>query len=119
MLYRFLADIVLTTHFLFALFTVFGGFLVLRWRNLLPVHLVCVFWGVLVQWANWTCPLTPLENYLRGLSGESGYEGGFIEYYVYLVLYPEYLTLELRYLLGASLILVNLLIYGYIFTKKA
>ena len=118
MFYRVLADFVLTTHFLFALFTVFGGFLVLRWRGLWRFHLICVFWGILVQWANWTCPLTPLENYLRGLGGEAGYEAGFVEYYIYLILYPEFLTVELRYILGAILIFVNLLVYGYLLSKN-
>ncbi|HSK71897.1 MAG TPA: DUF2784 domain-containing protein [Pyrinomonadaceae bacterium] len=118
MIYRFLADLVLSAHFLFALFTVLGGLLVLRWRKLMWLHLACVFWGVLIQWANWTCPLTPLENYLREMGGESGYDGGFIEYYVSLILYPEYLTIELRYLLGILLIIVNLFIYFYVFKSK-
>ena len=118
MIYRFLADLVLSAHFLFALFTVLGGLLVLRWRKLMWLHLACVFWGVLIQLANWTCPLTPLESYLREMGGESGYEGGFIEYYVSLILYPEYLTVELRYLLGILLIVVNLFIYFYIFKSK-
>jgi hypothetical protein len=118
MIYRVLADLILVTHFAFAVFTVLGGLLVLRWRGLLLVHLASVFWGVVIQWANWTCPLTPLESYLRERGGESGYSGGFIEHYVSIILYPESLTVELRYVLGIVLIVVNLLVYGYIFLRR-
>ena len=118
MLYRILADLILVIHFAFAAFTVLGGLLVLRWRSLLWIHLICVFWGIVIQWANWTCPLTPLESYLRRTGGEAGYRGGFIEYYVRMILYPENLTIELRYVLGMILIAVNLMIYGYIFFRR-
>ena len=118
MIYRVLADLILVTHFAFAIFTVLGGLLVLRWRSLWWVHLASVFWGVLIQWANWTCPLTPLERYLREMGGEGGYRGGFIEHYVSMILYPENLTIELRYVLGIVLIAVNLMVYGYMFLRK-
>ena len=118
MVYRVLADLILVTHFAFALFTVLGGVLVLRRRRLLWVHLASLLWGVVIQWANWTCPLTPLESRLRQAGGETGYRGGFIEYYVSMILYPESLTVELRYLLGAALIAVNLVVYGYAFLRR-
>ena len=89
MIYRVLADLILVTHFAFAIFTVLGGLLVFRWRSLWWVHLASVFWGVLIQWANWTCPLTPLESYLLRTGGEGGYQGGFIEHYVSMILYQQ------------------------------
>ena len=118
MIYRALADLVLVAHLAFAVFTVLGGLLVLRQRSLLWLHLAAVLWGVAIQWANWTCPLTPLESHLRVMGGDVGYRGGFIEHYVSMVLYPENLTIELRYLLGVVLIAVNLVIYGYLFMRK-
>jgi hypothetical protein len=118
MIYRVLADIVLMTHFAFAAFTVLGGLLVLRRRPLLWAHLASLLWGVVIQWANWTCPLTPLESRLRGAGGQAGYGGGFIEHYVSMVLYPESLTVELRYVLGAALVTVNLVVYGYVFSRR-
>jgi hypothetical protein len=71
-----------------------------------------------VEWANWICPLTPLENFLRKKGGEAGYAGGFIDHYVARFLYPENLTIELRYLLGLALIAANLIIYGYVFLAR-
>ncbi|MBU2537313.1 MAG: DUF2784 domain-containing protein [Proteobacteria bacterium] len=118
MIYRIGADAILLLHLAFTLFTVLGGLLVLRRPSLLWVHLIAVLWGVVIEWADWICPLTPLENALRVRGGEAGYSGGFIEHYVSLVLYPENLTIELRYLLGMGLVAVNLIIYGYIFLMR-
>ncbi|MBU4176913.1 MAG: DUF2784 domain-containing protein [Desulfobulbaceae bacterium] len=115
MIYRIAADCVLLLHLAFTLFAVLGGLLVLRRPSLLWLHLGAVFWGVVIEWADWICPLTPLENFLRKRGGEAGYAGGFIEHYVIRFLYPENLTIELRYLLGLGLVAVNLIIYGYIF----
>ena len=111
--YRILAELVLAFHFGFVLFAALGGLLVLRRRALLWPHLAAVLWGVLVQCANWTCPLTPLENRLRSMGGGAGYEGGFVEHYVRAVLYPERLTYSFRFTLGVLLVVINLFVYSY------
>jgi hypothetical protein len=118
MRYRVLADLVLVAHFAFAAFTALGGLLVLRRRSLLWVHLASLCWGVVIQCANLTCPLTPLENYLRARGGEGGYRGGFVEHYVRMILYPEHLTVELRYVLAVVLVALNLPVYGYILFRR-
>jgi hypothetical protein len=118
MIYRLLADFVFITHFAFVVFAVFGGLLVLRYRKMLPWHLAALCWGVVVQWANWICPLTPLENYFRQLGGEAGYSAGFIEHFVIGVLYPENLTLELRYVLGGVLLTINIAVYTYVILSR-
>jgi hypothetical protein len=118
MLYRLLADAVLIAHLAFVIFVLFGGVLVSRYPHLLRIHLPALFWGIVVQWADWVCPLTPLENRLRQLGGEEGYSGGFVEHIVSKVLYPEHLPLELRYFLGLALIGVNTAIYGYVLFCK-
>lgn len=118
MLYHLAADSILLLHLAFTLFAVLGGLLVLRRPSLLWLHLGAALWGVVIELADWICPLTPLENFFREKGGEAGYAGGFIEHYVVRFLYPEDLTIELRYLLGGGLIAVNLLIYGYIFLVR-
>lgn len=118
MIYWLLADAVLAAHFGFVLLTIFGGLLVLRWRRFALVHLAAVLWGIILQWANLTCPLTPMETRLRELGSDVGYNGGFIEHYVSMVLYPQKLTIELRFLLGLLLIAINVLIYAYILMRK-
>ncbi len=114
MIYRLLADATLIAHVAFVLFAGLGGLLVLRYKKVLWWHLAALCWGVVVQWADWICPLTPLENELRRLGGEAGYSAGFIEHFVMKFLYPEDMTLELRYVLGAALIAVNVLVYAYV-----
>lgn len=116
--YRIAADAILLLHLAFTLFTVLGGLLVLRRASLIWLHLAAVLWGVVIEWTDWICPLTPLENFLREKGGEAGYAGGFIEHYVVRFLYPENLTIELRYLLGLGLVAVNLIIYGYVFLVR-
>jgi hypothetical protein len=91
---------------------------VLRYPRLIWLHLPALAWGVIVQWADWICPLTPMEDYLRRLGGEAGYGGGFIEHFIGALLYPANLTLELRYLLGLSLLMVNLAIYAYVIVRS-
>lgn len=113
--YQIAADAILLLHLAFTLFTVLGGLLVLRRPSLIWLHLAAVLWGVVIEWADWICPLTPLENFFREQGGEAGYAGGFIEHYVALILYPENLTIALRYLLGMGLVAANLIIYGYVF----
>jgi hypothetical protein len=111
MLYRALADAVLLAHFSFVLFVVFGGAAVLRWPRLAWIHLPAVGWGVLIEYAGWICPLTPLENALRRASGDPAYAGGFIDHYVGLAVYPAGLTRGVQVALGSVLLLANLLVY--------
>jgi hypothetical protein len=114
MLYLLLADAVLLLHLAFVLFAMLGGLLVLRYRSVLWLHLTVLIWAVIVQWADWICPLTPLENALRLLGGEAGYAGGFIEHLVSMVLYPPDLTTDLRHGLGLLLLLMNAAVYMYV-----
>ncbi|HEX6182460.1 MAG TPA: DUF2784 domain-containing protein [Pyrinomonadaceae bacterium] len=115
MLYRALADTVLVAHFAFVLFAVLGGLLALRWHRAVWLHVPALAWGLLVQLANWECPLTPLENYFRRLGGEAGYAGGFVEHYVSAILYPEHITHAFRFVLGLFLLVINLVAYSFVF----
>jgi hypothetical protein len=65
MIYHALANLVLLAHLAFVFFTVLGGFLVLKWRSLAWLHIPAFLWGVIIEFAGWVCPLTPLENWLR------------------------------------------------------
>jgi hypothetical protein len=116
--YSLLADLVLIAHLAFVLFALLGGALVLRYPKVLWVHLPVLIWGVVVEWANWICPLTPLENHLLRLGGEAGYAGDFVERFVSRILYPEGLSVPLRYTLGALLIAVNMAIYACVMVRR-
>jgi hypothetical protein len=116
MIYRLLADITLIIHLCFVLFVIFGGLLVLRRRSVIWLHLPALFWGILIEFFQITCPLTTLENYFRNLGGEADYEGGFIEHYVSAVVYWQ-MTMQTQILLGVALVAFNLLIYFFIFRR--
>ena len=112
--YRLLADLVVALHLVFVLFVVLGGVLVLRWPGVAWLHLPAAVWGVLIEFAGWICPLTPLEKALRGRAGGAGYPGGFIEHYLLPVLYPSGLTRAVQLALGVLVIGVNLLVYSQV-----
>jgi len=115
---RILADLVVGLHFVFVVFVVAGGLLVLRWPKVAFVHLPAAVWGAAIEFAGWVCPLTPLENSLRRQAGESGYSTGFLEHYLLPVLYPSALTRDTQLLLGAAVIGINLAIYVYVLRRR-
>jgi len=113
MLYLWLADAIVITHFAFVVFVVAGGLLVLRWRWVLWLHLPALIWGVLTEFLHIVCPLTYLENWLRGLAGVAAYRGDFIEHYLLPILYPAHLTPEIQIFLGFLVIAVNIGVYSW------
>ena len=112
-----LADAVVGLHFLFVLFVVLGGLLVLRWPRVAYLHIPAAIWGAAIELAGWICPLTPLENWLRREAGSTGYSGSFIEHYILPILYPSALSRDIQLLLGVIVIAVNLAIYSYAFRR--
>ncbi len=116
--YRWLADLVVLAHALFVVFAVFGGTLVL-WRPWVAlVHLPAAAWAVLIEYAGWVCPLTPLENALRARGGTAPYHDGFISHYVLHSLYPVALTRDIQWMLGSIALGVNILVYGLVLRRR-
>ena len=116
---RLLADLVVGVHFLFVLFVLLGGLLVLRWPWVAGLHLPAALWGVLIEFTGWICPLTPLEQSLRQRAGGQGYSGSFIEHYLLPVLYPSALTRDIQLVLGSVALAVNLGIYAYVLRRRS
>jgi len=100
------ADAVVVVHLLFIGFVVFGSFLTWRWPKIAWVHLPVAVYGALVEFIGFTCPLTPLENYLRHRAGETGYHGGFVAHYLVRVIYPPGLTRSMQAGLGVLVLLI-------------
>lgn len=110
-----LADIILIIHFLFVLFVV--GSLPLIWigewmrfefvRNLRfrLAHIVAILFVVVESFIGMVCPLTLLEDRLRG--GESG--GNFIQRWLHRILFydvPGWM-LTMIYVLFAILVIIT------------
>jgi len=111
-LFQILADIVLLMHLAFILFVVLGGFLALRWRGLVWLHLPALAWGILVESMGWICPLTPLENQFRLMAGGQDMGRDFLGHYLASLIYPPHLTRGDQLWLAAVLVLLNLVAYG-------
>ncbi len=118
MIYSLLADLAVLLHFCFVLFVVLGGLLALRWFRYVWLHLPAAVWGALIEFQDWICPLTHLENRWRRAAGDRGYEGGFVEHYLMPVLYPDGLTRNVQIVLGLLVIAINVAIYARVFVKR-
>lgn len=110
-----LADWVVFFHLAFVAFVVLGGTLVVRWPRIAWVHVPSAIWGVWVELARWTCPLTPLENWLRG---PAGYQGGFVSHYLLHALYPDRLPAGATVAFGMGVLIVNSVVYGAVIARS-
>jgi hypothetical protein len=113
-----LADILVALHLAFVVFVALGGFLVLRWPAVAWAHVPAALWGAGIELTGAICPLTPFENALRERAGTAAYEGDFVARYLLPVLYPEGLTREAQLVLGAAVIVVNVVLYTIAFRRR-
>ncbi|THV41987.1 DUF2784 domain-containing protein [Glycomyces buryatensis] len=107
MVYRVLADVAMTLHFLFLVYVLLGGFLAWRWPRAWFPHAAVVAYGLIIAAFDFDCPLTPVEHYLRLRAGQAGLEPtGFIDTYIEGVVYPVEYILPAR-VLAALIIAVS------------
>lgn len=118
MAYRLTADGLVLVHLLFIVFVMAGGLLLLRWPRLCWVHLPAVAWGFSVEMFHWMCPLTEWENRLRVAAGEQGYANSFVEHHVWPLIYPAGLTPQVQVGLGGLVVVVNVLVYGWVWWRR-
>lgn len=117
--FRLLADMVVLLHAAFVLFVILGGLAALRRPRLAWIHLPAAAWGALIEMAGWVCPLTPLENALRHMGGQTGYGEGFIEHYVVPILYPPGLTRSTQIGMGIAVVILNASVYAWVLTRRS
>jgi len=115
--YSALASAVLTLHLFFILWVVFGALLTRRRPVLRWLHFISLVWGVLVDMLPWTCPLTPLENWLRSRAGLAPYEGGFLLHYLDAVVYPDVSPVFLS-IAAVAVCVGNIVIYAMRFRHR-
>lgn len=115
--FEIFATLVLLLHFSFILFVIFGAVLILKFKQIIYVHIPAVAWGAYIELSYSICPLTHLENYFLKKAGKDQYSVDFIENYIFKIIYPPALNYEIQTYLGVILIFVNLLIYYYIVKK--
>lgn len=118
MLERIAADAVMLVHLGFVIFVVFGGLLVLRFQKVAFAHVPAFLWGVWIEATGGICPLTPLENALRRRAGDAGFDAGFIEHYIYPLIYPPGLTRNVQMWLAGSVLGANGVLYGWLLIRR-
>ena len=114
-MYELFANLTLIAHLIFILFVIFGGLLFFIFSKILYIHLPALLWGIYIELNNSVCPLTYLENWFLDKAELETYSNGFINNYLYPIIYPEGLTNNIQIYLGITLIVINILIYGFIF----
>ena len=114
-LYGFIADATLVAHFVFVLFAVAGGFLLLLRPGLIWIHVPVVIWSSLINLLGGTCPLTPIENHFRKLAGARSYAGGFVVHYIGRLVYPRGMPRQMELVAGVSILVWNAVVYGAVF----
>lgn len=81
--------LVAAAHFAFLIYLPTGGFLALRWRRTICLHLPVVLWGIASVVLGFFCPLTDLERWARRRAGMAPLDSaGFIDHYITGVMYP-------------------------------
>ena len=88
-LYSMAAAGVLLLHPLFILWVALGALFTRRRPLLRCFHIASLIYGILLEILDWSCPLTPMENWLRGRAGIPTYQGGFLLHYLDALVYPE------------------------------
>ena len=92
-LYTVAVWLVIAAHFAFLIYLPSGGFLALRWRRTIWLHVLAVAWAVGSIALHLWCPLTTLEQWLRARTGMAPLPPtGFIDHYLTGVLYPASAT---------------------------
>ncbi|QUR67883.1 DUF2784 domain-containing protein [Mycobacterium spongiae] len=92
-MYEFVAALVVALvvalHFAFIAYVPVGGFIALRWRRTIWLHLPAVIWGVGIATHQLDCPLTWMERVARARAGMAPLPSdGFIAHYITGVFYP-------------------------------
>ena len=88
-MYHFVVALAVIAHFAFLCYLIVGGFVALRWRRTIWLHVLAVLWGIAIITVRLDCPLTWLERWSRAKAGMAPLPSdGFIAHYVIGVLYP-------------------------------
>ena len=116
--YALLAALVVVLHVAFVAVASLGSLAVLRWPRFAWVQVPSAAWAAYVEFSGRICPLTPLENSLRRAAGLELYAGDFVARYVFPVLYPEGLTREAQFAIGAVVVVLNVSVYAWMLVRR-
>jgi hypothetical protein len=88
-MYHIVVALAVVAHVAFLCYLVVGGFVALRWRRTIWLHVPAAVWGIAITTAHLECPLTWLERWSRAKAGMAPLPpDGFVAHYITGVLYP-------------------------------
>ena len=116
-MFQFAANLTLIIHLMFIIFVVLGAFLYLVSTKIIYIHLPALAWAIYLELSHSICPLTHLENWFLQKSNLPVYSESFIQRYIVPVIYPNKLTEDFQIFLGIVLMIVNLILYVFIFSR--
>jgi len=88
-MYHVVVALAVAVHFGFLCYLIVGGFIAVRWRRTIWLHVPAALWGIAITTAHLDCPLTWLERWSRLKAGMAPLPStGFIAHYIIGVLYP-------------------------------
>jgi hypothetical protein len=116
--FALLAGLIVLIHLAFVVFAASGALLALRWSWIPWVHVPAAAWAAYIEFSGGICPLTPLEHELRARAGLGYYGGDFVAQYLFPVLYPDGLTREAQFVIGGVVLVVNLVLYGWLWRRR-
>jgi len=114
-MYELAANLTLIVHFAFILFVIFGALLFFITKKIIFIHIPAFVWGSYIELTNSICPLTYLENWFLNKANLTTYSEGFIQNYLVQIVYPVNLTKDLQIYFGLTLIVINIIIYAFIY----
>jgi hypothetical protein len=116
-MYEIAAELTLVIHLIFILFVGFGAFIYFINSKLLYIHFLSLIWGGYAVLTKTICPLTYLENWFLKKAGLDIYSDGFIQQYIFSIIYPTSLSDGAILFLIIFIICINVVFY-LIITKK-
>jgi Protein of Unknown function (DUF2784) len=88
-MYATVVGLIVALHLAFIAYVVFGGFVALRWRRTMWLHVPAVIWGIAIATRQVDCPLTWVERWARRHAGMAPLPpNGFIAHYLTGTVYP-------------------------------
>jgi hypothetical protein len=116
-LYESLAGVALAVHLFWILWVVLGCLVTLSRPLLRWVHILSLFYGILIEVLPWPCPLTIAEQWFQSRAGITPYHESFLIHYLQALVYPNVSQKFLMWC-GIGVCLFNLGVYGVRFRRR-
>lgn len=116
---RALARLLAFLHVAYVAFVMTGSAFALRWPWMLWVHLAAIAWAFTTMTTDLGCVLTTWEKSLWRRGGIEPYPEGFLQHHVFRTRFSAEHERRNHVLLGVGAVVVNVLVYGWVFWGRS